>query len=247
MGNTFFHFSMQYLLTDYTDEEAQQFTPDEADLPGGIEVNTREYETLDPMGNNQILIWCNFLGIPGATDEPPKGKTQYRKRGRWLTQPIEAFPDQTLLASQYGAYNDGSGKLKFPQYRSNTQIAAAAAVIASILGGAAAGVGVFAGTTAGTTVRNPLYGCTSYPVSVRHATKSYIRRKEPEDLFDAAGTVIDKLPEDFPNADKGGPWLVNQPEVTTKGNCVEIIESFDELDELVHVQALYDLIKKKTA
>jgi hypothetical protein len=30
------NFSLQYLLTDYTDEEAQQFTPDEADLPGGI-------------------------------------------------------------------------------------------------------------------------------------------------------------------------------------------------------------------
>ncbi len=230
-----------YQLVGYDDSSAMQFSPEPP--PVALDVDTREFNNI-ALGNDYIEIWCNYVGIPGSEDTPPKGKTQYMKKGRWREVPIEVFPNRNLLISKYGAYDDGSGRLKFPQY-----LGAVAPTLTPHLVGIGSGVFMQNGNDSSGGSQgslNPLYGVSTYPVQVLCASKSYIRRVEPPDLFSQAGTVIKNLPDDFPNPEQGGPWLVNNPEARTRGNCVDIVETFDELDELAHLEALYDLITKKS-
>lgn len=223
--------SYLYLLVGYDDSDALQFAPSPA--PVAIPPTSVTFDEAET-SNNELQVWVHYKGIAGTGDPDPT-KTQYLCNGEWREEPIETFPDQALLASKYGAQDDGTGRIKFPQYLPAQQ-AGSFGADPDLLG--AGGANATGGGTP-----NPLYGVDTYPVRMQVAQKAYVCRALPSTLG-KPGDVLDDLPDDFPDQLRGnGPYIVDNPEIRSGGNAFEVVERFKSINKLQHLEALYDLLQ----
>lgn len=165
----------------------------------------------------------------GLLKDPTSDEDQYVILPEWREEPIEAFPDMDALVKKWGAYDEGDGRIKFPQYMSG--------------GGTAAGTGL--GSSSGSKgERNPLYGTTSYPVLRCVAQHSFVRLRKPANLASSVGDVVKNLPAGFEFSGMG-PWIVDVPRMRKRGNAWEIVLTWKSIDNLKHIEALQTLLKKK--
>ena len=207
----------RYLFTDATVDDALLASlPNTPSLP---EVNRQFVEW--EVDNNGFLIDGTFEGI---LNEPEADQDQYQVNGDWREEPIEAFPYRALLESKYGAYEE-DGRLKFPEF------------ITSSRGGS--GIGGSAQE------KNPLFGIDSYPVQRLVASHSYVRKRVPRSVYQNAGKVVKSLPSGFEDPPQR-TWITDPPKTQKRGNSWTIVESWKEVDNLKHLEALYLLLSAKS-
>lgn len=177
-------------------------------------------------GEDKWIASAVFQGLADGAD-PSSELEQYTIDGEWREEPIEAFPDRALLVSTYGGYIDAAdGRLKFPETLSSS-------------GSGATGFS----SSSKASVKNPMFGVTSYPVLRLVAEHTYVRSSAPSGIYTRVGTVLTSLPSGFDEPD-GKTWIVDTPTIRRIGNARHITERYKDIDMLKHVEALYRLIKK---
>lgn len=214
----------RYLFTEATIDEA--LTGALPTRPRGlIEIGERQFVEWDK-DNNGFLIDAKFEGI---VIEPTKSDDQHMIAGEWREERIEAFPLRQKLIDEYGAYEE-EGQLKFPQY----------------LPSGGRSKGSFQNATTSNAETNPLFGTTSYPVLRLVATQTMVRAVVPSSVYSEVGSVVKSLPGTFaPLSPPKRTWIVDTPVTRIRGNGVEIVRKWKEVDDLKHLEALYLLLRKK--
>ena len=195
---------------------------------------------------SKYVVDAQYEGL-ADTGTDPEEQDQYLITGEWREEPIEAFPDRSLLVRDYGAYVE-DGKLKFPEKMPTNQAAEAASSALGFAVGFLVGQAVqaFGGgnSESGEAEDNPLFGVTTYPVFYQTAERSYVRSTVPSDVYRRVGQVLERLPDGFDYDGDAVAWFVDAPTVQKVGNANRIVERFKEVDKLKHVQALYALLRK---
>lgn len=156
------------------------------------------------MEDGTYRLICSMEGLDPNSDPDADGIFEYDSTFR--EEPIETFPDQDLLKSEYGAY-EVEGKLKFP----------------STLPKSTKGSGLTGKQGSAGDETNELFGTTTYLVLNAIFRHTYLRRSIPNNFLDKAGTTVDELPSGFPTPE-GRNWLVMPPKARKRGNVYEIIE-----------------------
>lgn len=175
--------------------------------------------------DNKWIVDVTYQGL--VAGDPSEELDQFEISGEFREEPIEAFPERAALQSNYGAYIDNEGRIKFPE---TMPVKASAS-----FGGA---------TTSQSSQQNPLFGLTTYPVYYERASHTYVRSNVPGIVHRRKGTIITNLPSGFEYGGDAKAWFVDAPAIRKTGNCWTITENYKEIDALPAINALMALIRE---
>lgn len=175
--------------------------------------------------DNKWIVDVTYQGL--VAGDPSEELDQFEISGEFREEPIEAFPERAALQSNYGAYIDNEGRIKFPETLPTKST--------STFGGS---------TGTGSSEQNPMFGLTTYPVYYERASHTYIRSSVPSTVHKKKGTIITNLPAGFEYGGDAKAWFVDAPAIRKTGNCWTITENYKEIDALPAINALMALIRE---
>jgi len=177
------------------------------------------------VNDDKWIIDVTYQGL--AAGDPSAELDQFDIQGEYREEPIESFPDQNYLRTNYQAFIDPTdGRLKFPETLSRSKSSSS-----------------FSSNKKGTE-KNPLFGLTSYPVCYEVASHSYVRSQVPSSVHKRKGTIIASLPSGFDYNGDSRAWFVDAPLVRKSGNAWTITERYKEMNDLPHLVGLFSRLKK---
>ena len=207
------------------DDLAAVLTVGDAFVLGLPEIDRDFTQQIDGAGRYEVTIMYGGIDAKGPVNPGRQG-------GRWSgritirEEPIETAPNFQALMTTYQGSLDDNGKVTWPATLTQK-------------GGS---TGLSGGKAA--SIKNKMFGVSTYPVLGGEVEHEYMEKSEPGDLLTRVGKVLAALPAGGPKTPKDYVWVTMCPEFEPHGTAWNIKDKYQLVHKDSYLSVVYQVIAR---